>query len=53
MLDPNAERTLLADIESRQNEVIAGLDELNGRIEAVLRRELGQKKAEVAGSDAA
>jgi hypothetical protein len=53
MLDPNLERSLLADIETRQNEVLAGLDELNGRIEAVLRRESGHKNAEVVGTDAA
>jgi hypothetical protein len=47
MLDPTQERTLLEEIESRQDEVLMRLDELNGRIEEVLRRELAGNKSEV------
>ncbi len=48
MDDRIRERTLLDDIEARQNEVIKSLDELNERIEDVLRQELARKNAEAA-----
>ena len=48
MEDRIRERTLLDDIEARQNEVIKSLDELNERIEDVLRQELARKNAEAA-----
>jgi hypothetical protein len=48
MLDRARERTLLDEIDARQDEVLQSLDELNGRIEEVLRRELGRKSAEAA-----
>ena len=50
MLDLQRERTLIDDIEMRQNEVIKSLDELNDRIEEVLRREIGRKNAEAAAT---
>jgi hypothetical protein len=48
MDDRIRERTLLDDIEARQNDVIKSLDELNERIEDVLRQELARKNAEAA-----
>ena len=50
MIDRIRERSLLDDIDARQEEVLKSLDELNGRIEEVLRRELGRKSSEAAGS---
>jgi hypothetical protein len=51
MLDRADERSLIEDIEVRQDDVLRRLHDLNGRIEEVLRRELGQARAEAPPPD--
>lgn len=46
MIDRAQQRNLIEDIEIRQDDVLQRLDDLNGRIEEVLRRELGPARQE-------
>jgi hypothetical protein len=52
MLDRVHERSLIEDIDMRQDDVLRRLDELNGQIEEVLRRELGQLRPDTVSADA-
>ena len=51
MTDRAQQRSLIEDIETRQDDVLQRLDDLNGRIEEVLRHELGSARQEAQASD--
>jgi hypothetical protein len=51
MIDRAQQRSLIEDIEIRQDEVLQRLDDLNGRIEEVLHRELGSARQEAQPAD--
>ena len=48
MTDPHQARTLLAELDSRQDEVLDALDGLNVRVEHLIGRVMAQRKAELA-----
>jgi hypothetical protein len=51
MIDRAQQRSLIEDIEIRQEDVLQRLDDLNGRIEEVLRHELGPARQEASPAD--
>jgi hypothetical protein len=53
MTDPHSQRTLLEELDARQDEVLDQLDELNLRVESVLKEWLGGRGDATLASKAA